>query len=203
MRFFCLLLAFSAQGATLRYWIDPCPGPEQVCHAGDPELAQWAMEAWQAASGGKLVLEKAPSRDRAHIRVNWTGGRDGLYGEARPIVVDGVRGAEVYVVTPANRIADDLLRDTIVFLTCVHETGHALGLAHTAEFADIMYSFQFGGDIDEYFGRYRRKLQSRADIRKHDGMSDADKRRLIEIFSAPPRLRVKALARPPSTSGRQ
>src|SRR5262249_9579667 len=173
MRILCLLIACAAHGATLRYWIDPCPGPERVCHAGDPELAEWAMEAWQAASDGKLTLEKAPSRERAHIRVNWSGGRDGFYGEARPILVDGVRGAEVYVVTPEERNGDDLLRDAIVYLTCVHETGHALGLAHTAKFADIMYSFQFGGDIAEYFGRYRRALAHRADIRKHSGMSDA------------------------------
>src|SRR4051794_16524498 len=178
MKILCLFLAVAAQGATLRYWIDPCPGPESVCHAGDPELAQWAMEAWQSASGGKLTLEKAPSRDKAQIRVNWTGGRDGLYGEARPITVDGVHGAEVYVVTPPNRMSDELLRDAIVYLTCVHETGHALGLAHTATFADIMYSFQFGGDIDEYFGRYRRKLAARSDIRKNSAISDDDRRAL-------------------------
>lgn len=183
MRILCFLLAFAAHGATLRYWIDPCPGPERVCHADDPELAQWAMEAWQAASGGSLILEKAPSRDRAHIRINWTGGRDGLYGEARPIVVEGVRGAEVYVVTPAERIADALLRETIVYLTCVHETGHALGLAHTAEFADIMYSFQYGGDLVEYFARYRRKLGARVDIRQHWGMSEGDRKRLAARFA--------------------
>jgi hypothetical protein len=45
-----------------------------------------------------------------------------------------------------------------------------------------MYSFQFGGNIDEYFGRYRRKLESRADIAKNSGMSLADRARLIEIL---------------------
>ena len=178
-----LLLASLSPAATLRYWIEPCAGPERVCHAGDPELAQWAMEAWQAASGGSLVLEKAATREKAHIRVYWSGGREGFYGEARPIVVEGVRGAEVYVVTPAQRVADELLRDAIVYLTCVHETGHALGLAHTAEFADIMYTFQHGGDIDEYFGRYRRKLAGRTDIRKHSGMSPADVKRLAARFA--------------------
>jgi hypothetical protein len=178
-----LLLVCAAKAATLRYWIEPCAGPERVCHAGDPDLAQWAMEAWQAASGDKLLLEKTASREQAHIRVNWSGGLDGFYGEARPIVVEGVRGAEVYVVTPAERIADELLRDAIVYLTCVHETGHALGLAHTAEFADIMYSFQYGGDIEEYFGRYRRKLSARADIRKHSGMSPEDVKRLAARFA--------------------
>ena len=92
-------------------------------------------------------------------------------------------GAEVYIVTPGERDGDELLRDAIVYLTCVHETGHALGLAHTAEFADIMYSFQYGGDIDEYFGRYRRMLSVRSDIRKHSGMSDADRRRLAKLFA--------------------
>jgi hypothetical protein len=187
MKILCLFLAVVAHGATLKYWIDPCPGPENICHAGDVELARWAMDAWQAASGGKLTLEKAATRQQAHIRVNWAGGREGLYGEARPITIDGIRGAEVYVVTPAEKMSDELLRDTIVYLTCVHETGHALGLAHTAAFADIMYSFQYGGDIAEYFGRYRRKLDRRADIRKNSGMSDNDRRRLTAAVTSEPR----------------
>jgi hypothetical protein len=142
------------------------------------------MAAWQAASSGHLKLEKADDRERSHIRINWASGNSGLYGEARPIVVDGVRGAEVYVlptvVPPEEK--DAILRDAIVYLTCVHETGHALGLAHTADFADIMYSFQFGGDIREYFGRFRRLLSTRDDIRKHDGMSAADRKRVAEIY---------------------
>jgi hypothetical protein len=138
------------------------------------------MEAWQAASDGKLVLERTASREKAHIRVFWGGGRPGFYGEARPIMVEGVRGAEVYVVTPeAGR--DAILRDAIVYLTCVHETGHALGLEHTAAFADIMYSFQFGGDIPEYFGRYRRKLASRADMHKTSALSEDDRKQLHRI----------------------
>jgi hypothetical protein len=140
------------------------------------------MEAWQAASAGGLTLTRTSDAAHAHIRFHWTDGRDGLYGETRPILVDGVRGAEVYVV-PASE-ADPLLRDAIVYLTCLHESGHALGLEHTADFADIMYNFQYGGDIAEYFGRYRRALASRADIRKHSGMSDADRRRLRTIFPA-------------------
>jgi predicted Zn-dependent protease len=79
-------------------------------------------------------------------------------------------------------IKDALLRDTIVYLTCLHESGHALGLPHTAAFADIMYSFQYGGDIPEYFGRYRRKLTNREDIRKFSGISDADRTRLTEVL---------------------
>jgi hypothetical protein len=179
-----VLLAVSLHAANLRYWVEPCTNPESACRADDPELAQWAMEAWQAAAGGGLHLERVADHDQAHIRIHWAVGNDGLYGETRPIDVNGVRGAEVYVlpmVVPTDE-KDRLLRDAIVYLTCLHEAGHALGLDHTANFADIMYSFQYGGDIPEYFGRYRRLLQSRADIRKHAGMSDADRVRVAARF---------------------
>jgi hypothetical protein len=179
-----LLICAAAQAATLRYWVEPCTRTESGCHSGDPELAQWAMEAWQVASGGELHLEKTSELEKAHIRIYWAGGREGLYGETRPLLVDGVQGAEVYVlpavVPPLEK--DTLLRETIVYLTCLHETGHALGLAHTAAFGDIMYGFQYGGDIPEYFARYRRQLSGRDDIRKHSGMSDQDRMRLRALF---------------------
>jgi hypothetical protein len=183
MRLLLLLLLATAAGATtLRYWVQPCARPESGCHVGDPELAQWALEAWQSAAPGELKFEKAAQVEKAQIRIYWATGNSGLYGEARPIVVDGLRGAEVYVLPPAETPRDRLLRDTIVYLTCLHETGHALGLMHTAAFADIMYSFQYGGDIPEYFGRYRRQLAMREDIRKHAGMSAEDRQRLTELY---------------------
>ena len=158
-------------GTTLRYWIDACVKPETGCHGGDPELARWALEAWQAASDGRLMFEKASEVAKAEIRIHWVSARDGLYGEAV--------GGDVYVRPDPGQ---GLMREAILYLTCLHESGHALGLSHTADFADIMYSFQFGGDIPEYFGRYRRKLERREDIRKYSGMSPEDKRRLLRLF---------------------
>jgi hypothetical protein len=181
MKFALLLLASALPAATLHYWIDLCT-PHALCRPGDPELARWALEAWQQASAGKLTFRPAASRDKAQIRVYWADGRQGLYGEAQPIVVDGVPGAEIYVVTPAAETSDPLLRDAIVYLTCLHESGHALGLNHTLNFDDIMYSFQYGGDITEYFARYRRKLKSREDMRKTSALSPADLKALAEIF---------------------
>jgi hypothetical protein len=179
-----LFLCTVLHGATLRYWVEPCTHPESGCKRDDPELAQWAIEAWQAASAGTLRLVKTEDREQAHIRVQWVTGSGGLFGETRAIDVNGERGAEVYVlptVVPAYE-KDQLLRDAIVYLTCLHETGHALGLEHTAAFADIMYSFQYGGDIPEYFARYRRQLASRSDIHKHSGMSPADRARVVERY---------------------
>jgi hypothetical protein len=165
------------------YWIEACERQESMCQPGDPQLAEWAMAAWQSAAPGVLRLSPLKDREHARIRLYWTTSEQGLYGEARPIVVDGRRGAEVYVrPAPIDAQADKLLRDAIVYLTCLHETGHALGLPHTASFDDIMYSFQYGGDIPEYFARYRRKLHTREDIRKNSGLSEAD---LKTIRSSP------------------
>ena len=137
------------------------------------------MEAWQRASDGALEFVAVREMTQAQIRVIWVSAEQGLYGETRPIRVNGQRGAEVYVSLAPGGAADDrLMRDAIVYLTCLHESGHALGLPHTAAFDDIMYSFQYGGDIPEYFARYRRKLKTREDIRKNSGISEGDRRAL-------------------------
>lgn len=78
----------------------------------------------------------------------------------------------------------DLFRDSIVYLTCLHELGHALGLAHTRDFRDIMYFFGYGGEIVDYFGRYRAQLRARNDIASVSGLSDADVSRLRAMYSA-------------------
>jgi hypothetical protein len=164
------------------YWVEPCTNPKTGCVASDVDLARWAIEAWQEASGGKLNFTRSANRDEALLRVVWATPEQGLYGEMVPFEVNGHRGAQVNVriVDPGRR--DALLRDTVVYLTCLHESGHAIGLPHTSAFADIMYSFQYGGDIDEYFGRYRRLLKVREDIRKNPGISSADRARLRELL---------------------
>lgn len=158
--------------------------------SGDRELAQWALEAWQRSAVKGLRFSPA-TESSALIRLYWAEPSEGNYGEMRPLTVGGRRGAAVYIRPDMESLGPDiaqlagedvLLRDSIVYLTCLHEFGHALGLPHTSDFADIMYYFGYGGDVAEYFGRYRKQLRSRNDIASVSGLSDADVKRIKALY---------------------
>jgi hypothetical protein len=168
------------------YWIQPCTAEASRstnCEAADTQLAVWALEAWARASEGRIAMKQAADKEQSRLRVFWAGGNMHLYGETRAIDLNGHRGAELYILPDLGALGDPiakagagdkLYRDSIVYLTCLHESGHALGLPHNEDFEDIMYSFQYGGDIVEYFARYRRKLKVREDIRRNSGLNDGD-----------------------------
>lgn len=186
-----LTLCTGLSAETFTYWIEPCTHAEAECESGDTRLAEWAMEAWQKASKGGIRFEKS-AFTKARIRLYWaSSGNAGLYGEARLIEVDGKHGAEVAIRPSLHALGhkiedvgvkDRLFRHVVVYLTCLHEIGHALQLPHTRNFADIMYSFEYGGNILEYFGRYRRKLTDVDDIQKVSGLSPEDEKRLLAIY---------------------
>ena len=179
---------------TVSYFIAE-PAADASARAGDVELARWALEAWQRAAAGALTFVPAASEQEALVRVYWVPAAAGQYGEMRALDVNGRRGAAVFIRPDTSALGpeiagraglDTLFRDTIVYLTCLHELGHALGLAHTAEFEDVMYFFGFGGDIGEFFGRYRRTLQERDDIRGSAGMSAGDVEQLRALYGSNP-----------------
>jgi len=174
------LLQIAAGPQTVPYYISDGNGIAGY-DAKDGELAVYALEAWARESGNRLKFVRAKSENDSLLRVRWVAAGEGQFGEMQRIA--GKDGATVFIFPGvssmgepfASRAARDrLFRDTIVYLTCVHEIGHALGLSHTSNFEDIMYYFGYGGDLSAYFLRYRNKLESRNDIPRFSGISAND-----------------------------
>ena len=141
-------------------WIDRQNLPPR----GD-ELVARAMNTWTTAGNGAFTLRRTLLANDMGIRIYFTGA-GGNYGETRPhITANGlIDAAIVNIAADAPIEVDPLTRDIIVYLTALHELGHALGLEHTRNFDDIMYLFRQPGDGPRYFGNYRKLLRSADDI---------------------------------------
>jgi matrixin len=147
-----------ATGGVIRVWVDPLHAPP----AGDA-LVEKAMRTWTTAAAGRFTLERITD-ESAPLRVHFMSA-DYRYGVTAPRVnpeSGRIDHAEVAVAADAGR--DALERRIIVYLTALHEIGHALGLEHTDDITSIMYLFRLPGDGDRFFGTYRQRLKSADDI---------------------------------------
>ena len=185
------------------YFIDE-PNPDRS-GPRDRWLAERALHAWDDALDGWLCMTPAPAVEAA-VRIYWgmTGDRLGLM---QAIEVGPYRGGEVYVDPQPERFhpqlaeacrTDPLFRDAVVYLTLLHETGHALGLVHTIEMHDAMY---FGGDFVGFYKAYRAKLETIDDIRRHPGLSEEDIARLQALYPPEALLRSEVPQTPPDAGG--
>jgi hypothetical protein len=147
-----------AKGTAIRVWIDPDAMPP----SGEA-LVEKAMKTWTTAAEGRFTLVKA-WESTAPVRLHFMAA-DYRYGVTAPRVnreTGLLVKAEVYVAADAGR--DPLERQIIVYLTALHELGHALGMEHTNDITSIMYLFRQPDDGDKFFGSYRRRLKAPDDI---------------------------------------
>lgn len=167
------------RGAAIKVWVDPAGAP-----AGGDAFVERAMKTWTTAADGRFRLERVASREAAGIRVHFFT-RDWRYGmtQARPDPDTGLI-TEAEVVVAADADGDALDHQIVVYLTALHELGHALGMVHTAAIADIMYLFRLPGDGERFFGAYRRKLRTADDIgsSRASGLSGEDLRALRMLY---------------------
>src|SRR4051812_44397052 len=111
-------------GAHIAVWVDPGRAPADAA-----VLVERAMKTWTAAADGRLVMVRAASRENAAIRLFFVQS-DTTYGEAAPRV-DPASGLIAHADVAINAAVPDdrLTAHIIVYLTALHELGHALGLA--------------------------------------------------------------------------
>lgn len=159
--------------------IDPAHAPFH-----GERLVGRAVDVWTTAAAGRVELRRVTSREAAAVLVRFAPSETD-FGETVPLA-DPRTGLLVRAeVTLANDLHGDRLSQQVaLYLTALHELGHALGLAHQPDFASIMYRFRSPADGERFFNRYRVRLKSAEAIGTPaaTGLADSDIQALQALY---------------------
>jgi predicted Zn-dependent protease len=113
------------------------------------DMIRKSFDAWTNSSGGKLSWKEVSDRTSADVTVDWSttvkqlpqgteAGETNALTRLNTVTGKGIiYGARMHFLTQLNGAS---FSDTEMYRTCLHETGHALGLqGHSPNPADVMY----------------------------------------------------------------
>ncbi|MFI5184073.1 MAG: matrixin family metalloprotease [Vicinamibacteria bacterium] len=166
-------------GARITVWIENVNVPEE-----QREMVRRAFRVWEGASGAAFTFRETDAFPPAGIRVRFVND-DENFGETMPYLDTRTREiVKADVLVNRDIAGDPLQKKMVVYLTALHEIGHALGLGHTDRWGCIMYKFQRSTDPPRVFVGYRQKLRSEADIGtdRASGLADDDRRALRRLY---------------------